>query len=136
MRVDPSTVHRLLILSPNWLGDAVMALPAIAAVRRGLPAARLIVAARRSVADLFQLTPDVDDVVALEWKGRLFRRRSLQQDIAALRHLEADVALLLPNAFSAAWLVRQADIRERWGYAADLRRPLLTRAVPRPKRRV
>jgi len=43
----------LLIVSPNWLGDAVMALPAIADVRNGRPGVSLVVAARASVAPLF-----------------------------------------------------------------------------------
>lgn len=124
---------RVLVLSPNWLGDAVMALPAIAAIRRRFPEARLSVAARRSVADLFTMAPGVDQVVALEWQGKLQHRRALQQDVAALQALEADAAVLLPNAFSAAWLVKRAGIGERWGYAADFRRPLLSRAVSRPR---
>jgi len=126
-------VKRVLVLSPNWLGDAVMALPAIADVRRRFPEGRLSVAARRSVADLFTMVPGVDQVVALEWKGKLQQRRALQQDVAALRALEAEAAILLPNAFSGAWLVKRAGIGERWGYAADFRRPLLSRAVSRPR---
>jgi heptosyltransferase-2 len=126
-------LNRVLVLSPNWLGDAVMALPAIADVRRRFSEGRLSVAARRSVADLFTMVPGVDQVVALEWKGKLQQRGALQQDVAALRALDADAAILLPNAFSAAWLVKRADIGERWGYAADFRRPLLSRAVSRPR---
>jgi hypothetical protein len=49
------SVSRVLVVSPNWLGDAVMALPAIADVKRHFHAARLVVAARRSVADVFRL---------------------------------------------------------------------------------
>ena len=136
MTGDLAPVRRVLVLSPNWLGDAVMSLPAIADVRRRYHGARLIVAARASVADLFRLTPDVDEVVVLQWKGQALRLRSLNRDVAALRAVEADIALLLPNAFSAAWLVRRAGIRERWGYAADLRRPMLSRAIARPTRSV
>lgn len=136
MTGDLATVRRVLVLSPNWLGDAVMSLPAIADVRRRYHGARLIVAARASVADLFRHTPDVDEVVVLQWKGQALRLRSLNQDVGALRGVEADIALLLPNAFSAAWLVQRAGIRERWGYAADLRRPMLSRAIARPKRSV
>jgi heptosyltransferase II len=134
MTSDSTSVRRLLVLSPNWLGDAVMALPAIADVRRRFPEAQLIVAARRSVADLFTMVPGVDQVVTLEWTGTLQRRRALRQDSAALEALDADAAILLPNAFSAAWLVKRAGIAERWGYAADFRRPLLSRAVSRPRR--
>jgi heptosyltransferase-2 len=126
---DPA---RVLVVAPNWLGDVVMALPAIADVRRRFPGARLIVAARRSVAGLFRLVPFVDGLVVLEWNGRWWRRSALAADVARVRDAGAELALLLPNSFASAWLVRQAAIPERWGYASDLRRPLLTRALPRP----
>jgi heptosyltransferase-2 len=129
-------VERLLVVSPNWLGDAVMALPAIGDLRRRFPRARLIVAARRSIASLFHLSPFVDDVVVMQSSGRLWSWRSRRADIAALRSLGADTAVLLPNSFASAWIVRRAGIAERWGYAADLRRPLLSRAVERPMIRV
>jgi heptosyltransferase-2 len=129
-------VERLLVVSPNWLGDAVMALPAIGDLRRRFPRAKLIVAARGSIAGLFLMSPIVDEVIVMEWSGRLWGRRSRRADIAALRALDADAAVLLPNSFASAWLVRRAHIAERWGYAADLRRPLLSRAVPRPTIRV
>ena len=123
---------RIVVLAPNWLGDAVMALPAIADVRRTFPSARFTIAARRSVADIFRLVPFIDDVVPLEWKGRWWRRAELARDAERLRALRADLALLLPNSFAAAWLVQQADIPARWGFAADMRSRLLTRHVPRP----
>jgi heptosyltransferase II len=129
-----SDPQRLLIVAPNWLGDAVMALPAVTDARRQWPAARITVAARRSIAPLFALAPDVDEVITMEWRGKLLRRRELRGDCEQLRRVRADAAILLPNAFSAAWVVRQADIGERWGYASDLRRPLLTRAVRKPGR--
>lgn len=136
MTGSTTSVRRVLVLSPNWLGDAVMALPAIADVRRRFRGARLVVAARRSVADLFTMVPGVDQVVALEWNGKLHQQRALRQDMTTLKALDAAAAVLLPNAFSAAWLAWRAGIRERWGYAADFRRPLLSRAVRRPRRSV
>jgi heptosyltransferase-2 len=129
-------VERLLVISPNWLGDAVMALPAIGDLRRRFSGARLIVAARRSIAGLFLMSPLVDDVVVMEWSGRLGEGRSRRADIASLRALHADAAVLLPNSFASAWLVHRAHVSERWGYASDLRRSLLSRAVTRPAIRV
>jgi heptosyltransferase-2 len=111
------------VFAPNWLGDVVMALPAIADVRRHYGRARLVVAARRSVATLFPLVPGVDAVVTLD--GR--------DDPASLRRASADIAILFPNSFASAWLARSAAIAERWGYGTDLRRLLLTRAVPLPR---
>ena len=133
---EPARASRVLVISPNWLGDAVMALPAIADVRRHYPDARMTVAARRAVAGLFHLAPVVDDVLVLEWRGKLLRRGPLQDDLARLREVKADIAILFPNAFSAAWITRRAGVPERWGYAADWRRPLLSRAVGRPTRSV
>jgi heptosyltransferase-2 len=123
----------MLVLSPNWLGDAVMALPAIADVKRHIGSRRLIVAARPAVASMFRLAPSVDDVVTLEWRGRLRRREGWSRDLAAIRETGCDTALLLPNSFASAWIARRAGIPERWGYAADLRGLLLTRAVSRPR---
>jgi heptosyltransferase II len=126
---DPS---RLVVLSPNWLGDAVMALPAVADVRRRFPSAHLAVAARASVAPIFELSDSVDAVVTLRWKGGLLDRAGLGADAAALEAGAFDVALLLPNSLASAWLVHRAGVPERWGYRTDARAPLLTRGVARP----
>ena len=126
-------ISRLVVVAPNWLGDAVMALPAIADVRRRFAGARLSVAARSSVAALFQLVPGVDDVVTLRGGGGPLRRGPWRADVERLAAARADAALLFPNSFGSAWLTKQAAIPERWGYAADLRGPLLSRAVRRPR---
>src|SRR4051812_4660470 len=124
-------MNRLVILAPNWLGDAVMALPAIADVRRANPAASITVAARAPVAPLFAMVPDVNDTIVL-------RRASLS--IAAWSALGAeiagkgfDAALLLPNSAHAALFATRAGIPEVWGYRTDWRGAWLTRAVPRPR---
>ncbi len=127
---DPASV---VVLAPNWLGDAVMALPAVSDVRRRFPSARLVVAARRAVADIFHLVPFVDELVTLQWSGRWWQRRVFAADAGRLRQLGADLAILLPNSVAAAWLARRAAIPDRWGYGSDMRAGLLSRAVRRPK---
>jgi heptosyltransferase-2 len=124
---------RLLVFAPNWLGDAVMALPAIDDLRRHLEA-RVIVAARRSVARLFSLVPWVDEIVELEWRSSITNLATMRRDIQRLRAAQAQVALLLPNSFASAWLALTARVSERWGYATDGRSRLLTRAIERPIR--
>ena len=121
---------RILILAPNWLGDAVMALPAIDDVRRRFSEARLVVAARASVSHLFNLVPIVDEVVELEWRGRLGQLGALRRDVARLRGVGADVALLLPNSFAAAWVARAASTCAGVTVAANCIRS----ATPGPKR--
>jgi heptosyltransferase-2 len=116
-------VERLIIFAPNWLGDAVMALPAIGDVRRGAPAAAITIVAQNSVAPLFDMVRDVDEVIA-------DRDHDL---LATLKNTPTrfDTAILLPNSFRSALMARRAGIPERWGFRTDLRGPLLTRAIDR-----
>jgi lipopolysaccharide heptosyltransferase II len=124
-------MKHLVILAPNWLGDAVMALPAIADLRRAAPEATITVAARPPVAPLFGMVPGVNDTIVLE-------RRASVGDVASWRAMGGelvnrgfDVALLLPNSIHSALVAARAGIPERWGYRTALRRRLLTRAVAR-----
>jgi heptosyltransferase II len=119
-------LNRLVIAAPNWLGDAVMALPAIADVRRTWPDAHLAVAARGSIAPLFTLVPGVNQVVDLPPAGA-----PASAAAEALRGHAFDAALLLPNSFHIAMAAKRAGIRERWGYRADWRGRLLTRGISR-----
>lgn len=122
-------ISRLLVVAPNWLGDAVMALPALADVRRASPGARVSVVARPAVAPMFSLVTGLDEVIALDARGPIWRDHS-----APLRERGFDGALLLTNSFHTALLAQRAGIRERWGYSTDLRRLLLTRHRPPPVR--
>ncbi len=121
-----------LVFSPNWLGDAVMALPAIADIRRTVGTGRLLVAARPTVAGLMRLVDGVDGVVALRGSGGLAAVGCIGQNIRAVRASEADVAVLLPNSLHVAVMAARAGITETWGYARDVRRLFLSRAVPKP----
>jgi heptosyltransferase-2 len=111
------------VLAPNWLGDAVMALPAIRDVRRHFAGQPLSIAARPSVAAVFRAVPGIDRIVVLE------RGHEPSQ-------LRGDIGILFPNSFRSAWILKKAGVKERWGYRTDFRRPLLTRSVPRPRGRV
>ena len=124
-------MKRLVILSPNWLGDAVMALPAIADVRRAAPDAHIAIAARPAIAPLFRLVPEVDDTIVLS-------KPAAMHDVGRWLVLGAelagggfDTALLFPNSMHAALLVSRAGISARWGYRTGWRGSLLTRAVQR-----
>ena len=123
---------RLVVLAPNWLGDAVMALPAVADVRRHFPDAHLAVAARRSVAPVFTMVQGVDSVVALPGGGGWRALTGWTRDAAALADGAFDTAILLPNSFAAAFTASKAAIAERWGYATDGRAGWLTRAIAKP----
>ena len=122
----------VLVVAPNWLGDAVMALPALADIRRAHAGARLIVAARPTVAPLYGMVPGIDATLVTNWRGSLTDRRTLSDDVERVKAEQVERAILFPNSFASAWVMYRAGVKERWGYAADLRRPLLTTAVARP----
>lgn len=109
-----------------------MALPAVADVRRQHPDAVLHVAARSSVAPLFEMVPGVDAVVTLPGRGGLSSLLSWRDQAATLAAGAYDAALLLPNSFASAMAVSHAGIPERWGFGTDARARLLTRVVSKP----
>ena len=127
--MNASPLSRLVIRAPNWLGDAVMALPALAAVRAALPAARIAIAAVAAVAPIFEEETSAapDELIAIPDRGR---------EATILAAGTFDAALLLTNSFRSAWTARRAGIPERWGFPGNLRGFLLTRAVARPRERV
>ncbi len=122
-----SASKRLIVFAPNWLGDAVMALPAIDDVRRHAPGASISVAARPSIAPLFALVPGIRDVVVVDRQGAGWR-----DGVRQLREGAFDTALLLPNSLQSAVTAWRAGIPERWGYRTQGRASLLTRAVRAP----
>jgi len=124
----PNSPSRLVVRAPNWLGDAVMALPALESVRAALPAAHVTIAAIGSIAPMFEENTSAapDAVLTIERAN----------EAALLGAGNFDAALLLPNSFRTAWDARRAGIQERWGFPGDFRRMLLTRAVARPRSKV
>jgi heptosyltransferase-2 len=114
-----------IIIGPNWIGDAVMALPVLRAIARAHPEELLTVIARRGPAAVFQSEGSA---------GRVRISSSMPADVAWLLRGGFREAWLLPNSFRSALLPFLAGIPERIGYSTDGRRPLLTHALPPPLR--
>ena len=114
--------------SPNWLGDAVMALPAVRNLKTIVGDDPLTVAAPEKRAALWQKCPFVDRVIALE------KPKSLPATARQLREGKFGSAMLLPNSLRAAAEAWQAGISQRIGYARGGRTLLLTNAIPAPAR--
>jgi heptosyltransferase-2 len=124
--------ERLVVIAPNWLGDAVMALPALDDIRRHYPAAHLAVAARPPVAPIYTMVSGVDQVITLPGGGGLRAWTGWPEDVRALEAGSFGTAILFPNSYGSARIAAKANIRERWGFASDMRGGLLTRALPKP----
>jgi len=124
---------KILIRATNWVGDAIMALPALRAVRRRFHDAQIAIVAQPYVADIYRDQQLCDQLVAYDPQGLHAGFSGRERLAAELRERKFDIALLLQNAFEAAWLAWRASIPERIGYARDGRSFLLTKAVPVPR---
>ena len=124
---------KILIRATNWVGDAIMALPALRAVRKRFPDAEIAIVGRPYIADIYRDQEICDRLIPYDPKGLHSGISGRERLAAELRAQKFDVALLLQNAFDAAWLAWRARIPERIGYARDGRSFLLTKAVPLPR---
>jgi heptosyltransferase II len=127
--VFQSTGFKIMVRATNWLGDAIMSLPAIRAIREAFPDAHLSMVARPSVADLYAREIVIDQVIPYQPRGWRDRRAFA----AGLRKYGFDCAILLQNAFDAALMAWLAGIPRRIGYRSDGRGWLLTTAVSVPE---
>jgi heptosyltransferase-2 len=123
---------KILIRATNWVGDAIMALPALRSVRVRFPEAHIAIVARPYVADIYHGQQICDQLIPYDLQGAQAGVSGRERMARELRAQNFDAALLLQNAFDAAWLAWRARIPERIGYARDGRSFLLTKAVPVP----
>jgi heptosyltransferase-2 len=124
---------KILVRATNWVGDAIMAMPALRAVRARFPEAQIAILARPYVADVYRGQGVSDELIAYDPEKAHAGFRGREILVTELRAKKFDVALLLQNAFDAAWIAWRAGISERIGYARDGRSLLLTKAVPVPR---
>ena len=114
----------IAVFLPNWVGDAVMATPAIRALRRHFPAARIIGVLRPYVSGVLEGTPWLDGQILLDTKGPWSRRWPAAA--MALRRHRPDLAILFPNSIRSALVARLGGCRRRVGYARGGRNWLLS----------
>lgn len=128
-KLPQTGLERILIRGTNWIGDAVMTLPAIASVRAAYPGAHLAILAKPPVTDIYRLFSAADEIILYENKFDtplgVFRLAHM------LRQKKFDAAILLQNAIEAAIIALAAGIRVRAGFNSDGRGFLLTHAIRR-----
>lgn len=123
---------KIMVRATNWVGDAIMALPALRAVREKCRQSSISIVARPYVADIYRGQGICDEFIPYDPKGQHKGWRGRELLAANLRARKFDVAFLLQNAFDAAWMAWRAGIPERIGYARDARSLFLTKAIPVP----
>src|SRR2546430_2344413 len=118
---------RILIRSSNWLGDAVMSVPTVRAIKNGRPDAQVTVAAPAKIAPMWKLIPEVDAIISLP-------NGSLLSAVGLLRRRSLfDAAILFPNSLRVALESWLSGIPRRVGYQGHWREWLLNQTVPEPR---
>ena len=120
---------KTLVRATNWVGDVVMSLPAVRALRAADPVGTLALLARPWVAEMYRLLPEVDEVVVDGAKEAGADAGARERLVGAIRAARFDRAVILPTSFRSAWTLARAGVPERIGYRAEWRGALLTRAV-------
>lgn len=119
--------RRVLILLPNWVGDAVMATPTLRAIRSHWPEARIVGLGRPSATTVLRGVEWVDELRTIDRSDHPLRVG------LALRRDRFDLALILPNSWRSGLIARLSGARRRVGYGRDGRGPLLTDRLRPPR---
>ncbi|MCX7825777.1 MAG: lipopolysaccharide heptosyltransferase II, partial [Verrucomicrobiae bacterium] len=118
---------RILVRTTNWLGDAVMSLPAVQRIKQSRPDARVTVLTEPKLADLWRLHPDVDEIIVHERTDNPF---TLLHRARELRRADFDAAIIFANSWRSALPIWLAGIPRRVGYRGHARKWMLTDALP------
>ena len=120
-------MERIVIRSSNWLGDAMMSVPAVRALKHGNPAAHIAVVTPEKLADVWRLVAEVDEVIAFP-AAKIFGVAKL------IRAGKFDTGVIFPNSLRTALEMWLARVPRRTGYAGHSRRWLLTDVFAPEKR--
>jgi heptosyltransferase II len=125
------SARRLVVLLPTWVGDAVMATPALAALRRRFAAAHIAWMGGRAALDVLAGLDLADEMIPDAGKTAAF---GVFRAARQLREGRFDLAVFLSNSFRAALTARLGRVAKRAGYARDGRGWLLTRRLAPPRK--
>lgn len=114
---------RIVVLAPNWLGDAVMSLPFFLELREVFPAASISVACRDYVSEIYSRKKEIDRIIIYRKSGFISRNSLIRKSGPW------DIAFLLPPSFSSAFALFLAGVKRRIGYGTDFRSIILTDAL-------
>jgi len=127
-QIRDQIIKRVVVRGTNWVGDSVMTVPALRALRRVLPEAEITLAIRPGTQGLFADAEFVDNILVYDRRGLL----SVMAQVRKWRQGAFDLAILFQNAFEAALIPFLAGVPLRLGYATEARQPMLTHPVSLP----
>lgn len=125
---------KIMVRVPNWIGDAIISLPALETLRARYPSAEIILVAKPWVSELYMYNPASSRQIVYNSNEEHGGFSGFNKLVQTLRGENFDAAILFQNAFHAAWMAWRAGIPTRIGYGRDGRSGLLTHAVEPPPR--
>jgi heptosyltransferase-2 len=122
---------KILVRGANWIGDAVMSVPALRELRRIFPDAHITLHTRSWADALFAEVDFIDELVTFD-KTR-WKIKDVYDNSEFLKSDGYDIAILLPNSFESALTSYLSRIPRRFGYNKDVRGLLLTDPIAVPE---
>lgn len=119
-------IVKIVVRGTNWIGDAVMQIPALRELRRLFPEAHITLATRAWAKGIFQDVDFIDDILTIEPKESVFKQAK------KWRKKKFDLAILFTNSFQTALVSRLAKVKTRFGYVNEGRSFLLTNSIEKP----
>lgn len=123
-KIKPEKIKRVVVRGTNWVGDAVMTIPALRELRRVLPDAHITLCTRSWAKGIFADADFIDDILVYDKKGNVITNTFTQAK--EWRQRKFDLAILFQNAFEAGVLSFLGRVPLRFGYATERRKFLLT----------
>jgi heptosyltransferase-2 len=127
--LQAESIKRVVVRGTNWVGDSVMTIPALRALRRVLPDAKITLAIRPGTQGIFAEADFIDDILVYDRRNVL----SVLPQVREWKRRQFELAVLFQNAFEAALIPFLAGVPLRLGYATESRRALLTHPLPLPE---
>jgi heptosyltransferase-2 len=127
-------MHRILIIAPNWIGDAVMSQPFLAALQLNYPRAQIDVLATPWVAPIYRACEQIHEVIETPLEHKKLQwalRKQIAQDLKTKSY---QACFILPNSFKSALIPWLANIPFRLGYRGEARFGLINFALPNPSK--
>lgn len=126
-------VEKILIRCPNWIGDVMLAMPSISAVREAFPSSHISALIKSNLSPLLEGNPDINEIISFEPDSMSILERF--RFYRGLKEKNFALAILLTNSFESALSVYLSGIKNRIGFNKDMRGIFLTEKVPMPSRK-
>ena len=120
---------KIAVRAPNWIGDCIMFLPALRALKNYCPNDRIFLVCKQYLSSLFRNMEEIDEIVTIPGRTGF---RSLFKTAAKLKKYRIETGILFTNSFHSALLFRLAGIKKLTGYNKDLRGFLLNKSLKFP----